>query len=121
MLHNQQTSIRHSLLAVICSICLVLLSCSKRQAYDPQKDESIPVAIRAIISEGNNCACAPYIHEYQWREQTVYLYSCGGPACDCVTLYYDKAGQQITMPASYTPHEFQKEARLLREVWRCNK
>jgi hypothetical protein len=113
----QQTCTKRSFLALICSVLLVLSSCSKTN--NPKKDESIPVAIRAMISENNNCFCEPFIEEYKWRSQIVYLRGCRGPACDCMALYYDAAGQQITMPTGYMPDAFRSEARLLREIWRC--
>lgn len=97
---------------------LILLSCSK--AYNPKEDTSIPLVIRALISEGSDCLCEPYINEYKWRNQTVYLSSCRGPMCDCMALYYNAAGQSITMPAGYFLENFRLEAELLREIWRCN-
>jgi hypothetical protein len=115
----KQTGIKYSFLTITCIVLLVLSSCSKGKAHNPQKDKSIPVAIRAMIPTGGNCTCEPFANEYKWRNQTVYLFSCRGPTCDCVTLYYDENGQKITMAAGYMPDAFRREARLLREIWRC--
>ena len=49
----------------------------------------------------------------------VYLWSCAGPACDCMTIYYDEAGGKFDMETGYMPDEFLAEAQLVKNVWRC--
>lgn len=111
------TTYKLCLCLMVCS--MLLFSCAKENKNNPLKDETIPPAIRAMIAKPGNCTCEPLIREYKWREQTVYLFSCAGPACDCRDIYYDENGQKITMAAGYSTSNFYTDAQFLREVWRC--
>lgn len=92
---------------------VVGLSCSKEEA-------NLPQSIKAIIAEsGKNCTCIPFINKYLWRNKTVYMWSCGGPACNCSTNYFDEAGVPFQMETGYMPDEFLAEAQLVKQVWRC--
>jgi hypothetical protein len=91
---------------------LLAFNCTKQKA-------DLPKAIRDLISSSKNCACIPFVDKYSWRNQTVYLSSCAGPACDCLTVYYDESGIKFNMDSGYMPGDFRAEAQLLKNVWRC--
>jgi hypothetical protein len=101
------------IVACLLLFAFVLLSCKREKWAD------VPEPLKAIITNTKDCACEPYIDKYLWRNQTVYLSSCGGPTCDCLTVYYDEAGKEFKMDSGYYPDQFRQEAQLIKHVWRC--
>jgi len=88
--------------------------------YSCSKDKiDAPDAIKALIAKYTNCECEPFIDEYTWRREIVYLSACGGALCNCKTLYYDKDGTEFQMDSGYTPDNFRQEATLLKHTWTC--
>lgn len=106
---------------IVCFLlaALVLLSC-KQETVQEKNIAELPEPLKTYIAATKDCTCKPYIDKYLWRNQTVYLSSCSGPACDCMTLYYDTAGTKIQMDSGYYPSQFRQEAQLVAHVWRCN-
>jgi hypothetical protein len=92
-------------------------SCSK------DVDDSIPkpiaTLIKSIKSDNPDCTCDPYIAEYFWQNKTVYLRGFTGPTCNWIPIYYDSTGSILTMPANYTPNDFQEESSFIKTVWSC--
>lgn len=101
-----------------CKFCFLILlslfafSCAKER-------QQLPKPLEDLIAATTNCTCTPFLDEYRWRFKTVYVWSCAGPTCNCVMLYYDKNGEQMTMPDGYGPDEFRANAKLVQHVWRC--
>lgn len=94
---------------------LFFCSCSKEK----REKLNAPEAIKELILKSTNCTCDPYINKYLWRGKTVYLWSCNGPACDCMTIYYNESGEKFNMDAGYTPDNFRQESRLVKNIWSC--
>ncbi|WP_207534845.1 hypothetical protein [Desertivirga arenae] len=94
-------------------ISLITSACEKEK-----KETEVPVAIKKLIETyDDNCVCQPFISEYKWKNETVYLSSCGGPACDCTTTFYNAQGTEINMPTNN--NEFQSQSTFVKEVWTC--
>ncbi|MEO8795889.1 MAG: hypothetical protein ABI390_10500, partial [Daejeonella sp.] len=98
---------------VIFLITIVLFACHKRE-------EILPLTIQELIATNqNNCSCNPYINQYNWKNATVYVASCGGPACDCTISFYDEKGNAFQLKNGYSYSDFQKDANLVKSVWSC--
>lgn len=105
---------------IIYTFCLVLSvlffsECSKEN----QNLQNLPDSLKEIIAKTTDCSCNPFINEYEWRNETVYVSSCGGPACDCYSFYYDENGEQIKMDSA-SSFNFQDSAKLIKHVWSCH-
>lgn len=100
------------------TFCLLLAisSCDKSQesALGP-----IPPAILALIDKNSTCNCEPYIDQYEWKGQAVYVSSCKGPACLCGALFYDAEGNTIAQAQPLSLNTFRQEAHFVRNVWTC--
>ena len=98
------------------SISVMFFSCSKENESD-----SVPQNLQEIITTSQNggCTCLPYINQYSWRGQTVYLMGFRGPTCNWTPAYYDKNGNPIVMESDYTLDEFLVESLMVRVVWEC--
>ena len=92
----------------------LLLSCKRDKTIS-----ELPQPLKTFIANSKDCTCEPFIDKYLWRNQTVYLSSCGGPTCDCITLYYNEQGEKMNMDSGYYPDQFRQEAQLVKHVWRC--
>jgi len=90
---------------------LLLFSCAK--------ENDTPQAIKELIKNYSHCECDPFIDKYLWKGQEIYLSSCRGPACNCITLYYDKNGREFKMAEGYTNDDFRKDTKFLKSVWYC--
>lgn len=93
---------------------LLFFSCQKKD------DVEIPRPIKELLQKNQSCTCEPFIDQYLWKSQTIYLFSCKGPTCDCSTLYYDQQGDKFEMPAGYMPDTFREESKFIRNIWTCN-
>lgn len=94
---------------------LFLLACSKEQINAPQ-------AIKELIAGSGDCtSCPSFVDKYLWRNQTVYIYTCSGIACNCMVLYYNEKGEKLLMAQGYSFDAFRQEARLTTHVWTCKK
>ncbi len=89
-----------------------LFSCSK-------ENENIPEPLQKLTAGYSNCECEPFIDEYVRQNEVVYLFSCKGIACNCVTNYYNENGDPLTMDSAYSPDDFRKESRFVKNVWSC--
>ena len=93
-------------------VSLLVSACMKNSLETPEP-------IKQIIARQTSCTCEPFIDQYTWRGEAVYVESCSGPTCFCGVVYYDKEGKSITMPQGYTFNDFRLEANFVRNVWRC--
>ena len=96
----------------ILAINLLFISCKKKE------NSEIPQPIKEIMSASDDCTCNPFIDQYLWKGQVIYLSSCGGPACDCTTLFYNKNGERIEMIINND--KFREESTFIRNIWTCN-
>lgn len=101
---------------LLLSVVTTLSSCDKSQET-VAKD--IPPAIQALIAQNSSCTCDPYIDQYEWKGQTVYVSSCKGPACLCSASFYDAAGNPLGEGQSLSLNTFRQEARFIGNVWSC--
>src|SRR4051812_29174245 len=95
---------------------LYLSSCSKDKIDAPEP-------IRELIADSRNCHsdCPSIVDNYLWRNQTVYIYTCNGPTCNCIVSYYNDKGEKLTMDQGYQYDNFLQEAKLVKHVWKCTK
>lgn len=93
-------------------LSLVFYSCSKEKSGTPE-------AIKELMAQNANCICDPYINQYLWRQQKVYVLAAKGPACDWQPAYYRENGEEFSMVAGYSLDDFLRESQLLKEVWAC--
>ena len=103
-------------LAIALSILLIPLlfaGCKKDDKTLP-----VPASVKLLIQQ-YDCTCGPFVDKYTWRHKIVYLYSCNGPNCNCVTFYYDAEGNQFYMHTGYTADDFIAEASRIENVWTC--
>ena len=108
---------RKTLLILAGVVLLYAAACSKKNG--PSTDVPLPASLQKMIAQDTNCTCSPYLKEYVWRNQVVYLQGCAGTACNCFSLYYTAEGEPIEMPAGYTVDNFLAEAPLVKIVWSC--
>ena len=102
-------------LLTVFALCLLGASCTK----EDKDDAALPESIKNFIASNKACECEPFVDQYLWKSSTVYVISCKGPACDCMTLYYDKNGAEIKMSARYRFDDFFSESNLIKNVWTC--
>ena len=88
-------------------ICGFFVNCSK------DKSLNLPPSLQKL-TEQTECSCNPYIEDYTLNENTIYIYSCGGPACDCFATYYDANGEEFQPQSS-------DQADFVKHVWSCKK
>ena len=91
---------------------ILLYSCSK------QKASSLPDSLKSYTLAQPNCSCEPFIDEYRWKGEIVYVQSCRGSLCYCVAKFYDAEGVEINMSSSFD--KFQLESKFIKNVWTCN-
>ena len=101
-------------LLIAAVIAATLLGCSK-----DKDNNKLPGSLQAMIDSNKNCMCYPFINEYRWHEKKVYLFGYSGSTCNWTPAYFDKDGNQITMPAGYDISQFFTEAKLIKTAWRC--
>ncbi|MGC4099785.1 hypothetical protein [Ferruginibacter sp.] len=102
---------------ILLSLCLMAIftACSK----STDQTAMMPPALEKVIADNSNCICEPFIDQYQWRGQVVYLLAYKGPTCNWIPGYFDKDGVVITMPAGYTLDNFLQESSFTKAVWKC--
>jgi len=100
---------------ILIGVLLIYISaCSK-----PAENKNLPLSLQELITENSACICDPYLNQFSWRNQTVYLLGFTGPGCDWMPSYYDIEGEVIAMEPGYTMDDFMLEAKLIKTVWRC--
>ena len=101
----------------------LLLCCSKSSKYKSGQqdiDPSAPGKIRQVIAKYSGCgSCPPVIYQYEWNGEIYYGETCGGPACDCVVILYDKNGDRIQLADAGAYTKFIGESKIVKTVWRC--
>jgi len=93
-------------------LSLFFYSCSKQKLDAPE-------AIKELISKNTSCTCEPYIDQYFWRGQTVYVLASKGPACDSRPVYYNENGEEFNMDLGYTFESFRQEGHFVKNIWTC--
>jgi hypothetical protein len=93
-------------------VSFYLYSCNKEKIDAPEP-------LKNKIAKATNCTCDPYVDKYLWRNKETYIWTCGGPACDCIVTYYDEKGNVLTMDSTFTFDEFRHESQFIKHVWSC--
>jgi len=109
---QNQTITMHKVFFILLFSSVVLISCKKDY-------ENIPPALRYITSEHPGCICEPYLNEYLWRNQTVFVLLEAGIACDTRPIFYNENGEEFNMEQGYTFEMFQQESVLVKRIWTC--
>jgi hypothetical protein len=91
-------------------------ACSKGEIKGP---EAVKELIVDLKSKNPDCTCDPYINQYLWRNENVYVLAYKGPACDWAPVFYDSKGQKFTLDAGYSFEEFLQESTLIKNTWVC--
>lgn len=106
-------------------LCFLFCACSKKQT---EVEMEPPQAVKELIidMEANPsvCTCHPYINQYIWRNENVYVLANNdslniGYVCDWIPVFYHSDGQEFKLKAGYTYEKFLKESRLVKAVWVC--
>lgn len=100
---THETCFRNSLVAFVL-LFVFITGCSKNA-------NNLPASLQELTKQ-TNCTCNPFLDEYAMNGATIYMYSCGGPACDCVTNYYNAKGETFQL-ATGQPIAF------VRHIWSC--
>ena len=95
----------------------LFISCDKLSLDAPDAIEDLINRLEKTC----DAACPSYVHEYRWKNDIIYVQSCGGPACTCLSILYDAAGVRIRPPQGTTENDILKESVLLRRLWYCSK
>jgi hypothetical protein len=90
-------------------------SCSKGKTSTP---DAINKLIYDLKSQNPDCSCNPFMDEYLWENKTVYVSSCGGPACDCIAIFYDSTAQKFNLDSS-SYQQFFQQSTFKKNVWTC--
>ena len=107
---------------VIAVICFHTLGCSKR-SVETQADP--PQAIKDLQLDAGDCFCHPYVNQYIWEGQNVYVLLINsalniGYFCDWYPVFYHSDGQKFPLPDGYTNERFFDNSRFVKTVWSCN-
>ena len=78
----------------------------------------MPDSLKSYTLAISNCGCDPFIDEYQWKDQVVYLQSCRGSNCACGVAFYDVKGEKIKTEITYD--QFKLESTFIKNAWTCN-
>ena len=106
-------------------ISAFVFGCSKKQV---EIQSTVPHAINDLIEDMKinqpDCQCHPFISQYIWRNQNVYVVAINdalniGYVCDWIPVYYDSNGQKFTVENGYFYWDFLKDAQLVKEIWTC--
>lgn len=92
------------------------LSCKKESN---ENSPSLNNLISEIAKENPDCTCEPYIDQYEWKGQIVYVLGYKGPACDWFPTYYNENGVEFTMAAEYSLDDFRADSEFRKNVWNC--
>ena len=96
---------------IFCSLFLVN-ACTKSKVTD------LPDSLKTYTLLISHCNCDPFIDEYRWKGETVYLQSCNGPNCDCTTTFYNDKGVKMNLNMTYD--QFRLESTFIKNAWTCN-
>lgn len=106
--------------------CLLACACSKKQVeVQMEAPRAINDLIKDIETNHPDCFCHPYISQYIWRNENVYVLAYNdqlniGYICDWLPTYYNANGDIFTVQTGYTYDKFLKDSRLIKKIWACN-
>jgi hypothetical protein len=95
---------------------LFFYSCSKEKI---EAQKPIKELIVDLKSKNPNCTCEPYINQYVWRNENVFVLGYKGPTCDWFPTFYDTNGQKFTLDSGYSYDAFLQESTFIKNVWTC--
>lgn len=91
-------------------------SCSKEEV---DTSDAIKELVADLKAQSPNCACEPYLDQYTWKGEPVYVLAYKGPTCDWAPAFYDANGQTFTLPAGYSFDQFLQESTRVKNTWTC--
>lgn len=103
-------------LSILIFLSPLFFSCSKESIDTPKQ---IEILISDLKSANPDCTCEPYLNQYLWKNETVYVLGYKGPTCDWFPIFYNSNGQPFTLEQGYTYERFLQESSFQRTVWRC--
>jgi hypothetical protein len=100
-------------------VCIAIVSIISFSSCEKQ-EVKIPPAVQELMNS-TSCdpTCPSFVNSYHWRNRTVFIYSCGGPLCNCAVKYFNDNGEELTMEEGYGFPHFEQEAKLLEHIWVC--
>ena len=75
--------------------------------------------VSALKAQNPDCICEPYMNQYTWKGQTVYVLAYKGTACDWIPAYYNENGVRFNMAAGSSFDKFLQESHFLKNIWTC--
>jgi len=96
---------------------LAFYSCSKNNVDESKVVNKLIADAEAENALNPGCNCQPFINQYRWGFKVIYIKSCKGPFCSCMSLFYDENGKEFK-PASNSPNILQ-DVRLIKNIWTC--
>ncbi|HTE13427.1 MAG TPA: hypothetical protein VK645_20750 [Chitinophagaceae bacterium] len=98
----------------------ICCSCSKNQVVVL---EAVPDPITAVIqdlkTQNPTCICEPYMNQYIWKNENVYVLAEKGAYCNWAPVYYHSNGERFEVKTGYTYDKFLQESQLVKNVWTC--
>ena len=71
----------------------MVFACKK----DNNNGPGIDALVAQLEANKTNCICEPVLYEKRWKSAPIYIYTCRGPACNCVSVYYNSRGGLIEL------------------------
>ena len=111
---------------IVC--CFLIIGCSKNQtAVQAEAPEAIQELIKNYQMNDSGCHCHPYIRQYMWRNENVYMSGNNdaldiGFICDWIPIFYKSDGSKFELDGGYTYEKYQdflKTSQFVRTVWAC--
>ena len=104
------------LILLLALFVLSFTACKKDAVVDDSGAEAVIVEVKA---KNTDCTCDPYISQFIWKGQTIYVLAYAGPACSWTPGYFDASGQPITQPPWESNEAFARESKFIRLIWTC--
>lgn len=104
------------ILSILIFLSPLFFSCSKESIDTPKQ---IEILISDLKSANPDCTCEPYLDQYSWRNETVYILGYKGPTCDWFPIFYNSNGQPFTLEQGYSYNTFLQESNFKQTVWTC--
>lgn len=84
-----------------------------------ESDDGVQSEFNMAIDETQNCNCLPYVNEYLWKGEVVYVLAYAGPNCDWFPSFYNAGGSMFDLPDGYDYDRFIDNSQFVRRVWTC--
>ena len=101
-------------------LSISLFSCIKEANCFPEttNSEAVQLLIEELKAANPNCTCEPYLYQYTWKKQTIYVLAYAGPLCNTIPSYYNAKGEPLGN-IGFSYDEFLRQSQFIRNVWAC--